>query len=88
VPTISQFIPGHESGSRQSVLASAAVPQEIIARWNAEITRINRQPAMQQRLAALGALPEFMTPAEFQQLIVSEQARWAKIIDKAQIKGQ
>lgn len=88
VPTISQFIPGHESGSRQAVLASSAVPQDIITRWNAEVTRINRQPAMQERLAALGALPEFMTSAEFQQLIVSERARWAKIIDKGQIKGE
>ena len=88
VPTISQFVPGHESGSRQSVLAPAAVAQEIIARWNSEVTRINRQPAMQERLAALGAVPEFMTPVEFQQLIVSERARWAKIIEKGQIKGE
>jgi tripartite-type tricarboxylate transporter receptor subunit TctC len=70
------------------VLASAAVPQEIIARWNTEIMRINAQPAMRERLAALGALPEFHTPAEFQRLIAAERQRWAAIIEKGQIKGE
>ena len=88
VPTLSETVPGHESGSRQAVLASAAVPQEIIARWNAEIMRINATPAMRERLAALGALPEFHTPAEFQRLIAAERQRWAAIIEKGQIKGE
>lgn len=87
VPTISETVPGHESGSRQSVLASASVPQEIIAKWNAEIMRINAQPVMRERLAAMGALPEFKTQAEFQQLIAVERRRWASIIEKGQIKG-
>jgi tripartite-type tricarboxylate transporter receptor subunit TctC len=88
VPTISQTIPGHESGSRQAVLASAAVPPDIIAKWNAEIQRITAQPEMKERLAALGALPEFMSPAEFQQLIAADRKRWAAIIEKGQIKGE
>jgi len=88
VPTISQTLPGHESGSRQSVLAHASVPPEIIAKWNAEIQRITAQPEMKERLAALGAIPEFMSPGEFQQLIVAERKRWATIIEKGQIKGE
>jgi tripartite-type tricarboxylate transporter receptor subunit TctC len=88
VPTISQTLPGHESGSRQAVLAHASVPPEIIAKWNAEIQRITAQPEMKERLAALGAIPEFMSPGEFQQLIVAERKRWATIIEKGQIKGE
>jgi tripartite-type tricarboxylate transporter receptor subunit TctC len=88
VPTISQTVPGHESGSRQAVLASSSVPREIITKWNAEIRRINSEPAMQERLAALGAIAEFSTPAEFQQLIESDRKRWGAIIEKGQIKGE
>ena len=86
VPTLSETVPGHESGSRQSVLASAAVPRDIIARWNAEILRMNAQPAMKERIAELGALPEFRTPAEFQQQIAADRQRWAAIIEKGQVK--
>jgi hypothetical protein len=43
---------------------------------------------MKERLAALGAIPEFMSPGEFQQLIVAERKRWATIIEKGQIKGE
>jgi tripartite-type tricarboxylate transporter receptor subunit TctC len=88
VPTISATIPGHESGSRQAVLASAAVPRDIIAKWNAEIARINALPESRERLAALGALPEFHSPAEFQSLIAADHRRWARIIEKGQIKGE
>lgn len=88
VPTISQTIPGHESGSRQAVLAPSGVPAEIIAKWNTEIMRIVAQPEMKERLAALGALPEFMSPAQFQQLIAADRKRWAAIIEKGQIKGE
>lgn len=87
VPTISQTLPGHESGSRQAVLAHASVPPEVIAKWNADIQRITAQPEMKERLAALGAVPEFLSPAEFQKLIAAERKRWAAIIEKGQIKG-
>jgi tripartite-type tricarboxylate transporter receptor subunit TctC len=86
VPTLGETVPGHESGSRQSVLAPAGVPRDIVNRWNAEIARINATPAMQSRLAALGALPETVSPEEFQKFIAVEKARWARIIQKGQIK--
>jgi tripartite-type tricarboxylate transporter receptor subunit TctC len=86
VPTIAETVPGHESGSRQSVLAPAATPRAIIEKWSAEITRLNNTATMKERLAAYGAVPLSVTPSEMQSYIANEKLRWGKVIKAAQIR--
>lgn len=88
VPTIAQTVPGHESGSRQSVLAPAGVPRAVLEKWNREIARVNATPEMRKRLAGYGALPETRTLDDFQRLIAGEKARWAKVIERGGIERQ
>ena len=86
LPTLAETIGGSPSGSWQGVLAPAGVPQEILARWNAEIARLNATPGMREKLAAFGAVPESMTPARMQQFMADERLRWSRIVQAARIK--
>ena len=86
IPTLAETIGGSPSGSWQAVLAPAGLPQDIIARWNAEIARINATPAMREKLGAFGAAPESMTPMQMQQFLAAERARWGRIAREAGVK--
>ena len=44
-----------------------------------------QQPAMQERLQAMGAKPIGSTPAEFVQFIAAEREKWAVVIKDANI---
>jgi tripartite-type tricarboxylate transporter receptor subunit TctC len=86
VPTIAETVPGHESGSWQGILAPAGTPRDIVFKWSAEVARINATAAMKEKLAALGAIPEAMSPEQMQQFVGAEKVRWARVVQKAQIK--
>jgi tripartite-type tricarboxylate transporter receptor subunit TctC len=88
VPTISETLPGSESGSWQGVLAPAGVPAEIVARWNAEITRMNATATMKERLATFGAVPGNMSTGEMQSFLATERTRWARIVKQADLKPE
>ena len=66
------------------ILASA--PHLRSGRLNTEIVRILKSPQVQERLAQDGALPWPTTPDEFAALIKSEIAKWAKVVQAANIR--
>lgn len=86
LPTLAETIGGSASGSWQGVLAPAGVPRDIVTRWNSEIARVIATPAMRDKLAAFGAVPERMTPESMQSLLAAEYARWAGIVQRGRIK--
>jgi tripartite-type tricarboxylate transporter receptor subunit TctC len=87
VPTIAeQGVPGFESGTWQGALLPAATPPEIVARLNAEMTRIIRSPEVRSRLTAQGAEVYTMTPAEFSAFFGKEQKRWATVVAQGGVK--
>lgn len=87
VPTLAETIPGHESASHQGLLGPANMPREIAVKWNAEIARLNAMPSMRERLAGFGATPENMTADEMQRFLVTEKARWARVVQAAGLKA-
>jgi tripartite-type tricarboxylate transporter receptor subunit TctC len=87
VPTIAESgVPGFESGSWQGVVAPLATPREIVAKLNAEITRIMTTPEMRENLAKQGAEVRTDSPEEFGTFIRTEMARWAKVVKEANVK--
>jgi len=87
VPTIAeQGVAGFESGTWQGALLPAGTPPEIVARLNAELTRIIRSPEIQQRLATQGAEVYTMTQAEFATFFDREQKRWAGVVAAGGVK--
>ncbi len=81
LPTLAETgLPGFDIYTWWGFLAPAGTPKEIIAKWNAEVTRILNTPEMQAYFAQQGAEPSPTSPEQFMALIRSEIPKYAKII--------
>lgn len=66
----------------------AAMPAEVAARINAVCQAALREPAVAERVAALGLVPlGDRSPAQIQAFVRQEAARWAPIVRAAGIAG-
>ncbi len=87
LPTLDESgLPGFDVTSWYSIVAPAKTPPEIVNRLQTEIARTLAQPAVKDKLAALGAEPIGNAPAEFAAMIRIETAKWSKIVKDANIK--
>lgn len=84
LPTmIEAGLPGFDVRAWFGVLAPARTPREIVQTVNAEVNRGLSEPATHSRLSADGVELAGGTPAEFDDFIRREMARWPKIIRTA-----
>ena len=87
LPTIAESgYPNFESLAWNGVLVPASTPKPIVARLNAEIDAILKQPDVVQKLNAAGFELVGGSPEQFGALIKSESDKWAPIIKSANIK--
>jgi tripartite-type tricarboxylate transporter receptor subunit TctC len=87
LPTVAESgVPGYEATSWYGILAPAATPRAIIDKLYREIAKIVQMPDVRERLIADGAEPAGTSPAEFTAHIKRELARWAKVIQDANIR--
>jgi tripartite-type tricarboxylate transporter receptor subunit TctC len=87
LPTIAESgYPAFESLAWNGVLVPAATPKAVVARLNAEIDAILKQPDVVQKLNALGFELVGGTPEQFAAIIQGESEKWAPIIKSANIK--
>ena len=87
VPTLAESgLAGFESGSWQGVVAPAGTPRNVVARLNAEISRIVNSPEMRDNLGKQGADVRTNTPDEFAAFIRGEKMKWAKVVKDANVK--
>jgi tripartite-type tricarboxylate transporter receptor subunit TctC len=87
LPTIAESgYPAFESLAWNGVLVPAATPKAVVARLNAEIDAILKQPDVVQKLNALGFELVGGTPEQFAAIIKGESEKWAPIIKSANIK--
>ena len=81
LPTMAEAgVPGFDISTWFGLLAPAGTPPSIIAKWNADVTRILESPEMRERLSAQGAEAAPMTPQQFGAFIGSELAKYARIV--------
>jgi tripartite-type tricarboxylate transporter receptor subunit TctC len=81
LPTLSEAgLPGFDISTWWGFMAPAGTPKEIVAKWNAEVTRILSTPEMKAFFAQQGAEPSPTSPEAFGALIKSEIAKYAKIV--------
>ena len=87
VPTVAeQGLTGFESGTWQGMLVANGTPPAILNRLNNELIKIIRQPDIRAKLAGQGAEVVTMTPLQQDEFFNREKARWAKVVEQAQIK--
>jgi tripartite-type tricarboxylate transporter receptor subunit TctC len=78
-------VPGLESDTLTGIVAPVGTPQAIIDKWHDAIVKMAADPDMKKRLDALGFIPVANTPAQFEDRIKSEAARWDKVVKAAGI---
>jgi tripartite-type tricarboxylate transporter receptor subunit TctC len=81
LPTMAEAgLPGFDISTWFGLLAPAGTPKDVIAKWNAEVTKILNSPDMRERLTAQGAEPAPDTPEQFAAFIQSEIPKYARIV--------
>jgi tripartite-type tricarboxylate transporter receptor subunit TctC len=89
VPTfIEQGIKGFTGSTWAGLLAPAGTPPEIVKRVADEVAAIVKLPDVKARLDEMGTIPVGSTPAEFEDFIAKETAKWGKVIRDANVKPE
>ncbi len=88
VAAIDESVPGYEATSWNGIGAPAGTPAAILATLDREINAGLADPGVRRRFAALGAIVDGCSAAEFKTFIAAEIEKWAKVIRFAGIKAQ
>lgn len=89
VPTMVEAgLAGFEMNPWFGILGPAGLPQDIVAKLNAELVRILRSDAFARQLSAQGVDAAHSSPEEFLALIRSDLQQWGKVIADAGIKSE
>ena len=87
LPTVAEAgVPGYESSTWHAWFAPAGTPQPIVDKLSAELAKAAKAPDVIGRLAPDGAQPIGSTPERLRQFVVSDIARWRRVVKDAGIK--
>ena len=88
IPAIAETVAGYDGSAWYGVMAPAGTPGAIVTRLHGELMAALRTPELKDKLVAQGLEPALYTPEEFSALIVSELAKWAKVVAAAGVKNE
>jgi tripartite-type tricarboxylate transporter receptor subunit TctC len=80
IPPVAESVPGYAFDSWFGLLAPAKTPQAVIARINAEVAKLLRDPVILARLASQGVEPRALSPAAFERLIREDYDDMARLV--------
>jgi tripartite-type tricarboxylate transporter receptor subunit TctC len=87
VPTVAEAgVPGYEATIWLGVVAPKGTPKAIVERLNAEISKVTSSAEVKEAWAKQGASPLVMSPAQFEQYLHGDIAKWRKVITDARIQ--
>lgn len=87
VPTAAEAgLKDYEATIWLGFMAPAGTPQPVIDLLNAEIRKAQARPEVKAEWAKQGTAAMEMTPAQFGEFIKADIAKWAKVIETANIK--
>ena len=89
VPTISESgVPGYEATNWWGIIAPAGTPKPIIDRLHSELSAVLATSETKKRFETEGGEAVQMSSEDFGKFIVSETAKWAKVVKEAGIKPE
>jgi tripartite-type tricarboxylate transporter receptor subunit TctC len=89
VPTISEAgVPGYEASNWWGIVAPAGTPRPVIDRLHRELSVILATSETKKRFETEGGEAVQMSSDDFGKFIVSETAKWAKVVKEAGIKPE
>ena len=65
----------------QALLGPAGLPDAIVSRLNAELGRVLREPAIAERLRAIGNEAKPSTPEELRARMAADLAKWNSVVE-------
>ena len=88
LPLIKQWLPNYSVSNWFSIVGPGHLPANITAAWNAALQKGLSDPAMQSRLADLGAEVLVGSTERFHAEIAAYRANWAGVIRSAGIRAE
>jgi tripartite-type tricarboxylate transporter receptor subunit TctC len=85
VPAIAETVPGYEASVWYGISAPKGTPQEVVEILSRSAAAGLANPKVQARLADLGGIPMPMGPEAFGKFVADETAKWAKVVQFANI---
>ena len=87
VPTFAESgMPGFESVLHYGLLAPAGTPRPIVDKLNAELRKLASNEEVKKRIATEGGDPLTSSPEEYAADIDQEEAKWAALIRRLNLK--
>ena len=87
LPTVAESgYPGYEVTNWHGMVGPKGLPKEVLERLNREINEIIKSADMKKHMEAEGLEPAGGSPERFGEILKSEAARWAKVVQQAGIK--
>ena len=88
LPTVAETIPGFLAGGWNVLLAPVGTPDAIIQKASVNLRKAMDDAELMVKLAALGAYPHSMTPAEVLTFALDQQRTWRPIAEKVAAEMQ
>ena len=88
VPTVGETLPGYELTNWFGLVAPSATPAAIVAKINADVVKVLKDPAIAERLSGMGATAIGNSPAEFGAVMRADSEKWGKLIREARIRAE
>src|SRR5262249_57380283 len=88
VPGVGETLPGYELTNWFGLVAPASTPAAVIAKIHADVVKQLRDPAVSERLAAMGATAIGNAPAEVGAAMRADSEEWGQLIREAHIKAE
>jgi len=87
VPTLGETVaPGYEAYEWNGLLLPAGTPAPIADKLHKAVVEVLKEDEVKQRFVDVGVQPVGSTPAEFAGFLKKEDAKWAEVIRKGNIK--
>jgi tripartite-type tricarboxylate transporter receptor subunit TctC len=81
VPTVAEAgVPDYEATIWLGVMAPTGTPAPIVAKLNAEISKVAASPDIKAAWAKQGAEPMIMSPSGFDVFLRADIAKWAEVV--------
>ncbi len=87
VPTVAEtVIPGYQVYEWNGMFLPAGTPADVAAKLQKAAEETMKEPDVRKRFTDLGAEPVGSTPAQFAEYLKEEDAKWAEVVRKGNIK--
>jgi tripartite-type tricarboxylate transporter receptor subunit TctC len=86
LPAMAEALPGFEVVGWYGVIGPANLPRAIVERLHDELVKILNRPDVRERIVADGSEPVGSTPEEFRQFMLTDLAKWAKVVTESGAK--